>query len=104
MELIFYWGRQTNERLAVTAVWRRARDWLATSDGKFREALFEVMTVKLIKRRNIVGGAITRYKGCKVGMNLGVTEGPRESRCGWSTEGGEANVGGESVVSDRGCM
>lgn len=37
------------------------------------------MTVKLIKTKNILGRGNRKYRGCKVGMSLGMTEAPRKA-------------------------
>lgn len=64
---------------------------MATSGWKLRVAVFEVMTFKLIKRKNILGRGNSRYKGFRVDMNLSMTEEPRESPCGWGIEDEEAD-------------
>ena len=77
---------------------------MASSDWKFREAVFEVITVKLIKRKNILGRGNSKYKGFKVGLNLCMTEEPRESRCGRSTVGEKADTAMRCEVSASACV
>lgn len=44
------------------------------------------------KRKNILGRGNSRYKGFRMGMNLSMTEEPRESPCGWSIEDEEVDA------------
>lgn len=87
------------------ALWWCAGVWLVRIGSSEKlNFVFEVIRVKLIKRKNVLGRGNSKYKGFKVGMNLCMTEEPRESRCGWSTAGEKADAAMKCEVSASVCV